>query len=282
MYKLQYRTNNTTICFPEKTDGTPPLVFEVGYSTPPHGYTPKALRRDVFVIHYVISGRGRYYGERVEGPCMFLETPDRPHVYSVDDDDGAPQWEQYWIMFGKEGMAERLSEAGFSMHPASFPCPYIHHVRRIFRDLQTPANYINQDDHFYMMAGLFQLLSLNAASTGQTDERHYTPYVRTICDYIHEHYATVSCEAELAELVHLSKRYMHKLFKRELGTSPIRYLSDYRIHCAKNLLTDQGLSIQAVSEAVGFSDPAYFCRVFQKNCNGLSPSEYRKKSLLRE
>ncbi|MBQ7347094.1 MAG: helix-turn-helix domain-containing protein [Clostridia bacterium] len=281
MYKVHYVNNNTDICMPENPPENLPHVIEVGHSFPPPGYESKKLCRDTYVIHYVISGKGKYYGQTVEGPCAFLETPENIHYYCIDDLPDTPQWEQYWIMFSGPGIKDWLSDAGFPEEPSCFPCPYIHQAYDILRDLQTPSGYVNQNDHYYMMAGLCQLFSLHSA-TKQSEQKHsnYTTYVRTICNYIHENYANITCEDELADLVHLSTRYMHKIFKEETGTSPIRYLNTYRVRCAKILLTEHDLPIHVIAEMLGFSNPNYFCYVFQKHCDGISPLAYKKKHRL--
>lgn len=52
------------------------------------------------------------------------------------------------------------------------------------------------------------------------------------------------------------------------------YISDYRINKAKELLRDTNIKISGVAEKVGFSDAAYFYRVFKKSV-GVTPAQYR-------
>ena len=179
-------------------------------------------------------------------------------------------------MFSGTGAGAWLAEAGFPTVPVCLPCSYMERACEIFRDLHDPDSYKGQNDHFYTLSALCRLLSLHADAFEPQQPKSNTVYVRTIRNYIRDNYATVSCEKELADLVHLSTRYMHKIFKEETGTSPIRYLNQYRIRCAKNLLTETDLSIHTISEMVGFSNPNYFCCVFQRFCNGVSPLAYRK------
>ena len=275
MYKAHYVGNNTDIFMSEHHGKNAPHVVEIGHSTPPHGYESKPLCRNVWVLHYVVSGEGLYFGQPVTGPCVFIETPDTVQFYAVSGNESAPAWEQYWIMFDGQTAPDWLAYAGFPKVPTVLPCPYMHQAQSIFAELLTSSNYIGQNDHYYMLSGLCRLFALHAA-TKEKAPRSDSAYVRKIRAYIHDNYATIRSEAELADLVHLSTRYMNKIFKKETGKPPIQYLNHYRIRCAKSLLERPELSIHEISEMLGFSNPNYFCCVFQRHCNGISPLAYRK------
>ena len=90
MYKAHYVANNTDIFMSEHHGRSAPHVVEIGHSTPPHGYESKPLRRNVWVLHYVVSGCGVYFGQPVTGPCIFIETPDTVHYYTISGDPAAP------------------------------------------------------------------------------------------------------------------------------------------------------------------------------------------------
>jgi YesN/AraC family two-component response regulator len=128
-----------------------------------------------------------------------------------------------------------------------------------------------------MLSGLFRLLSLHAKSTLGNEKKKSSAFTKTLLNYIHQNYASPITEQELATLVNLSVNYMHRKFYEDMKTPPITYLNRYRIRCAKRLLTETDFSIAQIAESVGFSGGNYFCRVFQKYNNGLSPSEFRKK-----
>ena len=79
------------------------------------------------------------------------------------------------------------------------------------------------------------------------------------------------------ELVPLSKEHTRKLFIKEHGISPSKYLLQKRLALAKQLLLkkDDGyLHINKIAETCGFDDQAYFCRVFKKE-TGVTPNEFQ-------
>lgn len=84
---------------------------------------------------------------------------------------------------------------------------------------------------------------------------------------------------ELAEHCHVSKHQLIRYFKSSLNTTPVNYITDYKIARAKEMLYHQSpLSIKEISENLGFSSQYYFTKVFTK-ATGETPSAYRKRTL---
>jgi AraC-like DNA-binding protein len=99
--------------------------------------------------------------------------------------------------------------------------------------------------------------------------------VRKAMAYLHEHYAEPVSREQIAQYVHVNENYLTNCFHQELGLSPMTYLMRYRIKRARALLETTSLNITEVALAVGFSDGAYFSRVFQREI-GVSPNAYRR------
>ncbi len=79
----------------------------------------------------------------------------------------------------------------------------------------------------------------------------------------------------LAKIAGLSTASLYRLFKKELGISPIEYIMIERIKIAKKLLKDQSIYIKNVSFEAGFEDCNYFIRAF-KQYEGITPKQYRQ------
>lgn len=99
---------------------------------------------------------------------------------------------------------------------------------------------------------------------------------RTVA-YLHQNYARPLARWEIAEGIGASEDYLSRLFNRELGLSPWDYLNRYRISRAKELLWLTHDSVSQIGRRVGFSDPAYFSRVFRR-LTGVSPRGYRHQT----
>jgi transcriptional regulator GlxA family with amidase domain len=92
--------------------------------------------------------------------------------------------------------------------------------------------------------------------------------------YLQENHASPLSRREIADAIGVSENHLSRIFRRELGITPWDYLNRYRIKQAREMLAHTDRSITSVALAVGFSDPAYFSRVFRKQV-GVSPSAFR-------
>ncbi len=72
--------------------------------------------------------------------------------------------------------------------------------------------------------------------------------------------------------------YLRKLFQKELGVTPHKYLIDKRLQVAAEALVnseDGAISVADISLMCGFRDPLYFSKMFKKRY-GVSPSSYAR------
>ena len=94
--------------------------------------------------------------------------------------------------------------------------------------------------------------------------------------YIEDNYTGDISLEELAAKCLVSKYYLSHLFSKSTGKSIGRYILDKRLYMAKYMLSSTDLSVEQVSLQCGFSDSAYFCRLFKKE-QGCTPTQFRKK-----
>lgn len=83
--------------------------------------------------------------------------------------------------------------------------------------------------------------------------------------------------AILSKSLNICRSTLYKNFEAKFKCTPGEYIKQKRIEKAKQLLLDPELSVERISEQVGFSSGAYFSHVF-KSLTGLSPLNYRKKA----
>lgn len=94
--------------------------------------------------------------------------------------------------------------------------------------------------------------------------------------YMREHYMDDIDISSFSSSLGFTSAYLTKLFNRYKGDTPLKYLTDIRIHEAKRLLTDTGLPIREIGERVGYPDQFHFSKTFRK-LTGLNPTAYRKQ-----
>jgi len=86
-----------------------------------------------------------------------------------------------------------------------------------------------------------------------------------------EHHWTVR---ELAADAAVSRSLLDERFRQVLGKSPIRYLTEWRMHLAEDLLATADLSVFDISRRVGYESQEAFSRAFKRE-RGLSPAHWR-------
>lgn len=104
------------------------------------------------------------------------------------------------------------------------------------------------------------------------------PHVAAAVQLIHDNLGRPHGVNDLLRELGISRRFLERHFREELGCSPHEYLTQRRIEKAKRLLKHRSdLSIQEIAAACGQTDPRNFRRSFQR-VTGVLPSEYRENA----
>ena len=93
---------------------------------------------------------------------------------------------------------------------------------------------------------------------------------------IHNEYMDDIGLEEIAEKVCLTSSYVSFIFKKETGCTLVKYLTDYRMKQAKELLENSNMKIVDIGKACGYSNQSYFNKLF-KNYYGMTPKQYREQ-----
>ena len=95
-----------------------------------------------------------------------------------------------------------------------------------------------------------------------------------VLEYIEKNFCQNDiCLSKIAEELSLSANLISRIVKEASHRSFSEYITYKRIQRSKELLADGSVSINAVSEAVGFTYPYYFIRKF-KELEGVTPGQY--------
>ncbi|MHC5268592.1 response regulator transcription factor [Enterococcus sp. LJL98] len=103
----------------------------------------------------------------------------------------------------------------------------------------------------------------------------YSPVINQLLQRIKENYHQDLQLSTLAEELHYNPAYLGQLFHKEVKKNFNTYVIQRRLKESKLLLTRTSLSIDEISNEVGFKNPAYFIQMFKRNF-GTTPLQYRK------
>ena len=256
---------------------------------------------------FFTEGRGHYKAndttyDLVPGTLLLIE-PGIPHYCWIDEDmPSVIKWVHFDIEYRKDvydldallrrgqghlydGEAQDESylrkSYTFNGH-IELPNTYT------FKDIETINGYFNnilsaysQHKVSWQLAARANWLKIMERLVDQLTDGHKTAnpsdpntLVKDICLYIGNNYHNKLTRQTLANYYGYNPDYMGKLFKSEMNKSISAYINELRIEKAKNLLIQTDLSVQNISELVGFKDVFYFSKKM-KTVTGLSPSQWR-------
>lgn len=103
-------------------------------------------------------------------------------------------------------------------------------------------------------------------------------FVNKIKNTVEAHLDDIDFDVEkLCRAVALSNSQVHRKLSALTGLSATYFIRHVRFLRGKQLLLHSGYKISAIANDCGFSDPAYFSRVFKKEF-GLTPQKWRDKN----
>lgn len=176
--------------------------------------------------------------------------------------------------FLRHCLLESGQESCLLIHTDNGPIP-----KRILKHL-THECYILQDVFCDFAINIFNQLFCYMLLNGEVQASHLQlPDNASLFAVLHEiqrSYRTVTLNS-LAEQFFFSEEHLSRLIKKATGKNFTELLRETRINQAKYLISRTELSIEQISDLVGYSDASSFTKAF-KTILGLSPAQYRRKN----
>ena len=109
--------------------------------------------------------------------------------------------------------------------------------------------------------------------------KKYQPMIEEATEYIREHFSDDDMSLNVvADVVGLSPSHFSTVFRQEVGSTFVEYLTMVRMEEAKTLLKCTSLKSSEIGYRVGYKDPHYFSFLFKKT-QKCTPKEYRMKGI---
>lgn len=119
------------------------------------------------------------------------------------------------------------------------------------------------------------LMEILCALASEDSERSRPDHITKALRYLSEHIEQTPTVAELAALCNISQVYFRKQFKACMGVSPCEYRNALRLSRAKSYLKYGEISVQEISDMLGYSTVSHFIKEFKRRY-ACSPLQYRK------
>ena len=245
------------------------------------GYKYEVLKNAV--IHYVTKGygtfnfNGKVYNLKQGDIFILLKGMKVEYVASIDD-----PWEYYWIGFSGSNANEYLNRTSITNSYVA-NCEKNSKIPQIILNMCEISKTYNpsSSDDILLLKELYSLLyTLIEEFPKPFDykDKELHTYIQDALNFINSNYMNSITVQEIADYVNLSRSYLYKMFIKNLGISPQRYLINLRMYKATLLLKGTKLPIGEVASRVGYSDSLLFSKTFSKHFS-MSPLNYRNNQV---
>lgn len=235
--QLQGRTD---FRFPRENFSLEPGEFCVIPASVPHGETVYASPGQPF--RNMVAG---FYNNTLSLHFAYEASPSRPDIEAIEFFD-APHLDVFLTL------TKSIAQTFFSQGPA--------------RDSVLKGLLV-------ALLGMFR----NIVETGSGNLNGDVGKIYQAKCIVREQYANPKLSVQyIAELLACSPDYLSHLFHVETKERLTHYVQRIRIDGAILALETTSLNISEIAYSSGFSDPAYFARVFKQH-KGVAPQEYRDR-----
>ncbi|WWR15741.1 AraC family transcriptional regulator [Lachnospiraceae bacterium JLR.KK008] len=268
-YKLEFES--------EKTDGFFLNCCGCSKTEPLHSFGP-ALKPH-FLIHYVLSGRGRFsirnQTYRLKKGSGFLIVPGELVFYEADETE---PWTYLWVGFSGSQAEDYVKKMGLSeKHPVFYSdkkeelYACVHNMME--HNTWSVSNNLRRNGELAVFLSVIAS-QLQIRETDDADRAN--TYVKKAVAFIQSNYYNPIKVTDIADFVCVNRSYLCTLFESSIGMPPQRFLAAYRLTKAAQLLQTTDIPIESIALSCGYGDAFVFTKAF-KRLKGLSPSVYRKE-----
>ena len=234
-----------------------------------------------YQLLYCTRGKGRFLiGEKEyvigKGDAFFFR-PNVPHEYHAQND----KWSTRWVVFTGNAVQDLMDYMDFG----NYEVFRINNFEEFDMQMDAmsdmfwcdaPDKEIKTSMLMYKM--IVKMGECRNDRTGQSGLSQNDKYEKLvpIIDLIKSRYREDLGLNDMADAIGVSPNHLCRLFNQVFQTTPLKYLTHFRLNMAKYYLcSPKNLKVKQIADAVGFNDSSYFCAVFKK-AEGMTPDEFRK------
>lgn len=237
-----------------------------------------------YVVVYLLEGGGAYSdpinGEKeVRAGDAILLFPGLAHTYHRSDP--ALPWSEAFLELGGQLFSD-LEEAG----ELSRSTPILH--AGLSPSLVTPFDELVRDymtlagpgeEAFYCARAFLMLTRLLEAHRRHEQGSIESSFVERACSRLTAVFDQALDLGLVAKAFGMSERNFRRRFTEQVGMAPARFRLLQRVAAAKTMLSENKLSLNAISECLGYCDTPAFNKQF-KQITGSTPAQFRSARVL--
>ncbi len=146
-------------------------------------------------------------------------------------------------------------------------CQKIPMITELFQKLDYYYNCVHTDELRDIVTLLIREILYNLGYANAKHNQSYPdkahPLTSAALEYINANLFAINNVDEIAEKLFVTRGYLYRIFKQELNTTPLRYITEKRLTAAQDMIL-QGKSPTKVYTLCGFNDYTTFYRNYVK------------------
>jgi AraC-like DNA-binding protein len=239
---------------------------------------PRGL--DECIMIFCTSGKGRLEidGRRVvvgTGEVLLIP-PNKAHTYHADEED---PWSIHWAHFSGTAAASYASLLPAQEHVMAVTADDAKEIAKMFRESYRLASTGFTERTLLLVSHILRhalgVLFFQIGTSLRGGARTTAHDLTKSIEFMRANVGRSLTLQELSRHASLSPARFSSLFRDQTGSSPVEHHIRLRMQAACHLLDTTALSVKEVAAELGYEDPYYFSRIFQKTL-GCSPLAYRR------
>lgn len=235
-----------------------------------------------YELHILLTGSGRVavrdrLVSLLPGQCLLLPPGEYHNPDTVDGD-----FLRFSLSFSAETvpLQQNLQQLLPESKILSLPKNLLQICMDIFQECAAGNPFkteLKQAMLTQLMICLLRLLGLKEFQGAQLDTLSENQRISRIDDYFEKHFSESAGEEALAKNLHLSRRQLDRVLRKNYGMGYRQKLILARMDHAAWLLRTTVLQISQIAGQVGYTSDSAFFQVFRQHF-GMTPSQYRQRS----
>ncbi|MFN6015941.1 MAG: helix-turn-helix domain-containing protein [Verrucomicrobiota bacterium] len=256
-------------------------VICLGWFPKAHGHgieRPRGL--DECIMIFCTKGKGwlAIDGRRVvvgAGEVLIIP-PNKAHAYHADEED---PWSIHWAHFSGTAAASYTSLLPAHEHVMAVRVGDAKEIANMFRECYRLAATGFTERTLLLVSHIMRhalgVFFFQIGTSLRGGARATVHDLTKSIEYMRANVARSLSLQQLSRHAGLSPARFSALFREQTGSSPVEHHIRLRMQAACHLLDTTAFSIKEVAAELGYDDPYYFSRIFQKTL-GCSPLAYRR------
>ena len=236
---------------------------------------------DAYRIYGISEGKGEFEADgkvfkAEKGDCFVFRPGVKIRYSSRNAED---LWTYGWIFFGGSDAEFYLSETGLSGPAAQKRADTAGFSSALERCLDLCERERGAASQIEINAFLLQALCalIKPRASSKVRQRAAIQTEKAL-RFIESNYMRGITARDVTAELNIDRTHFFRIFKAKTGYSPEQYIMRMRIRKAKELLETGTNTVTEIASLVGVNDVYYFSKLF-KRAEGISPTEYRKKTI---